>query len=224
MKRFTCVLAVLAIVGLAASIASASTIYPLNPGFETPDTTGAVEGTAANSSWTSLYSGDASGDYNRKFYIMDAAWASGAYSGGSWSGWVGDQVAQMLNHASINQDVGGFLAGPATVSLLAIKTSGNAANPLTVKLDDTVLTFSGLNTVTPPAGYAFALYTSDPITMTAGTHRLSITGLVKATFGEADTSTTIDAVSITTIPEPSALALLVTGLVGLLCYAWRKRK
>lgn len=26
------------------------------------------------------------------------------------------------------------------------------------------------------------------------------------------------------VPEPSTLALLVTGLVGLLCYAWRKRK
>ena len=26
------------------------------------------------------------------------------------------------------------------------------------------------------------------------------------------------------IPEPSTLALLATGLIGLLCYAWRKRK
>ena len=26
------------------------------------------------------------------------------------------------------------------------------------------------------------------------------------------------------VPEPSALALLATGLIGLLCYAWRKRK
>ena len=29
---------------------------------------------------------------------------------------------------------------------------------------------------------------------------------------------------IATIPEPSAIVLLVTGLVGLLAYAWRKRK
>ncbi len=28
----------------------------------------------------------------------------------------------------------------------------------------------------------------------------------------------------TPIPEPGTLALLVTGLLGLLCYAWRKRK
>ena len=29
---------------------------------------------------------------------------------------------------------------------------------------------------------------------------------------------------ITAIPEPGTLALLATGLIGLLCYAWRKRK
>lgn len=29
--------------------------------------------------------------------------------------------------------------------------------------------------------------------------------------------------TITYVPEPSTLALLVTGLAGLLCYAWRKR-
>ena len=30
--------------------------------------------------------------------------------------------------------------------------------------------------------------------------------------------------TLTVIPEPGTLALLATGLIGLLCYAWRKRK
>ncbi len=34
----------------------------------------------------------------------------------------------------------------------------------------------------------------------------------------------LDEITITQVPEPSTLALLVTGLIGLLCYAWRKRK
>ena len=31
-------------------------------------------------------------------------------------------------------------------------------------------------------------------------------------------------ITITTIPEPSTLAMLVTALLGLVCYAWRKRR
>ena len=32
------------------------------------------------------------------------------------------------------------------------------------------------------------------------------------------------AFAITTVPEPGTLMLLGSGLMGLLCYAWRKRK
>ncbi|MBU4272353.1 MAG: PEP-CTERM sorting domain-containing protein [Planctomycetes bacterium] len=34
----------------------------------------------------------------------------------------------------------------------------------------------------------------------------------------------LDVSGTPTIPEPSTLVLLATGLIGLLCYAWRKRK
>lgn len=34
----------------------------------------------------------------------------------------------------------------------------------------------------------------------------------------------IDNLTVTTVPEPSTVALLATGLIGLLAYAWRKRK
>jgi hypothetical protein len=30
--------------------------------------------------------------------------------------------------------------------------------------------------------------------------------------------------SVSIVPEPGTLALLAAGLLGLLCYAWRKRK
>ena len=34
----------------------------------------------------------------------------------------------------------------------------------------------------------------------------------------------IDNISVSQIPEPSMLVLFATGLIGLLCYAWRKRR
>ena len=30
--------------------------------------------------------------------------------------------------------------------------------------------------------------------------------------------------SVSFVPEPSTLALIASGLIGLLCYAWRKRR
>ena len=48
----------------------------------------------------------------------------------------------------------------------------------------------------------------------------------KLFFGVEEGSSTawVDNFSVTGVPEPSTLGLLITGLLGLLAYAWRKRK
>lgn len=53
------------------------------------------------------------------------------------------------------------------------------------------------------------------------------TNYVKITLAVTGTTTMscgFDGLSLTTIPEPSTMTLMAVGLVGLLAYAWRKRK
>jgi hypothetical protein len=92
-----------------------------------------------------------------------------------------------------------------------------------VFIDGTALNFGGVDTLTPSRG-GWANYTSDPITLTAGTHTLKFANVVET--ANLGLSAAIDTVSVNTTaaPEPSTVVLLLTGLVGLSAYAWRKRK
>ena len=60
----------------------------------------------------------------------------------------------------------------------------------------------------------------------SGAHTLKFTVLAPGSTGTNDSVALIDMVSVAAVPspEPSTLVLLGTSLVGLLCYAWRKRR
>jgi hypothetical protein len=44
------------------------------------------------------------------------------------------------------------------------------------------------------------------------------------TFTGADMTGVSQSITLTTAPEPSSIAILVSALLGLLAYAWRKRR
>ena len=48
-------------------------------------------------------------------------------------------------------------------------------------------------------------------------------GVGVSTVAEGETAR-VNGIFFSAIPEPGTLMLLATGLIGLLCYAWRKRK
>ena len=71
------------------------------------------------------------------------------------------------------------------------------------------------------------LQSNDPLQ--AGVYTMTVTGTVTGPLAFqmvnwGGVAATFDYVGTSTIPEPCSFALLVCGLIGLLAYAWRKRK
>jgi hypothetical protein len=102
---------------------------------------------------------------------------------------------------------------------------GNTWGGVTAKLvDGSGIVIGSQDFTTAPSLGAFSLCTMNA-TVAAGQSGL----LSVQFFGDAATSSTyaqeaIDKVSLTsTVPEPSMAIVLTSGLIGLLCYAWKKR-
>ena len=130
---------------------------------------------------------------------------------GAWGAQAFDnQCAAFSTDATIAQTITGFSVGDYRFSFYA-QASGTG-QPLTVKLDDTTLTFGGIGSVTPTD--TMSLYTSNVVSVGAGDHTLLFT---------AGGWTYLDNVSVA-VPEPASLAMVFSGLIGLLAYAWRKRR
>ncbi len=191
-----------------------------NPGFEAPDLgsgSGAFQygptiAQQGGSGWT-FFQGAGIAANGSAFNVANAV--------GHQAAFIQDASGETLPSA-FSQTVSGFDSGEYSLSFLAEGRPNKwLTNPLIVLIDSTVLSFAGTSVVNPAAGSIFYSYTSDLISLSAGSHTITFE---TANPGSApDRTTFIDDVSLTTsaVPEPSAFILLAAGVVGLLGFARR---
>jgi hypothetical protein len=221
----------------SAAFVRGETISVADAGFESPTTTSWATN-AAPTGWTKItVSGIDALNYGCGYCANGSAMNSPLATDGT-------QVAFLKGASGMYQSLSGFTVGQTyEVSFYAAGRvgaglAGARVNTIQVLVGDTVDTLSALTftvsgatttTLTPAVAYytsaagsvgTWTLYTAT-FTATSATQILEFLSTLTADTN-ADKTTFIDSVSVTTVPEPSTTVLsLITG-VGLLAFAWRK--
>jgi lysophospholipase L1-like esterase len=124
----------------------------------------------------------------------------------------GSQAAFIQGTGAFSQSLTGFVDGWTDVSFFCEgRPNGYGPQPIQVSLDNTVLTFTGVTTLSPATG-GWVKYTTDPVQVTAGSHKLTFTGTVP--YGAQDKTSFIDSISVfngTAPPPPPPLKICPLG-------------
>lgn len=223
MRQFALMFAAVALVVALAVPAQASIIAWTNQwvanGVETTmyaslSTTGALlDGQAQNLGSTTVQTKDTG--HGTIAFAADATSGTGYNRLGGAGGPHFNSADDLLNSADWGLTTAGtlVLSGLTSgqdylVQLLSVDNRGaNAGKTLSVDSGPSVTYCSSTG--------GYWLFTGT-FTADAGTQTI---GLLNSTGNPQ-----VNAYQVRVIPEPGTIALLVAGLVGLLCYAWRKRK
>ena len=227
MKRFF-PLALLAVIGMAAvaaadtisGVQTAGTELIVNGGFENvaeplpmawgdPNPAGWTENAMGEVYLVPYYSHH-EGTYAYNMYtVTESATTLTAYQEHTYTDGFASNVSSLAFDGWAN-----LAYGTATTSVII--TTGNMTGD-TFTLHDTLTRSTSSADWTELTGNAAVRHGGG----------INETNYVKITLTVTGTTTMscgFDGLSLTTIPEPSTMTLMAVGLVGLLAYAWRKRK
>ena len=137
------------------------------------------------------------GDAVTNLKSVSFTWATGRVAHGT--------VNALIKDANNNWFISDASAGTSPGTTVSIDATTTTWKTVSTPVINTALVIGGAGTPDLTKIYGGGLRSIDP-TYAAGNPHLDT-----LTFQGA-------------VPEPSTIVLLVTGLVGLLCYAWRKRK
>jgi hypothetical protein len=126
---------------------------------------------------------------------------------------------------TLTQTVSGFTVGNSyTVSFKDALLGSTDATDLSVYVDYGVVNTQTLLYSTSSASRtAWTDITTQAFTAAKDSYTLSLVSIDHEVLGGGQVLL-VDNVSVSAVPEPGTLALAVAGVLGLLAYAWRKRK
>jgi hypothetical protein len=146
------------------------------------------------------------------YRVTTGPWVEGSSAAGLWTSEPGAADGLNATNGTLAWTTPGGDYDPTLLGSLVVPTAAGPGTELTVTITDAVKYWID----NPGSNYGVLLIQTDA---DEDANR----------FFAPHEDTTADGaykpfITVTTVPEPSALVLIGTGLLGLLAYAWRKRK
>ncbi len=235
-NRLCVVLSVAALLTLSATCVQAASVTVVNPSFEDPIL--ADDGTGNPAGWTLVGSAAIAQAWNPPVGSYSGADLSGTPTGADGANVVELMFNSAGGVAGFTQTTSAILTAGTTYTLtLALGNRGDAGwqdgrtwNSKIALATADMAAGTYLDSLTfAAADLPWGSFTDKTLTFTVDAGNAHIGQAVTIVFGlEAPagkySASCFDNVRLSAVPEPATLSLLASGLIGLLCYAWRKRK
>jgi hypothetical protein len=240
LTRFVRLAVSVVVIGLVIMAGSAYAVVITNPSFEADGDVGGSIGYGWGGTYTGWTPGGDTFDFGgTPVYLSGVLSTVSAPQNGVADNGVtpdGTHVAFLQNYSNVSH-----MTFSTTVTGLSVgltyqlkfyenaRVTGYDPQDTSVTINGATIVASHSVSAVDPQGVRstpYRLVTSSPFTAAAGSEVLTFISQRLAGDTSSDSAWLIDNLQITAVatPEPSVMALLATGLISLMAYAWRRRR